>query len=68
MYFGPNDTDLNYFYLGMVRFTDSHWCIGIKVNDAMHRFKKVCITYKLPFASRCIVSNIFALVKPDLFI
>ncbi len=34
---------------------------------AMHWFK-VCIGYKLPFKSRCIISNKFVSVKKDLFI
>ncbi len=55
-------------FLRRVRFTDSHRCIGINVNDAMHRLKQVCIGYKMAFVSRLIVSNIFALVKTDLFI
>ncbi len=39
-----------------------------KVNDAMHRFKKCASDTSLAFVSRCIVSNIFASVKNDLYI
>ncbi len=41
--------------LGMVRSASVH---QHKVNDVMHRFKTVCIRYKLTFVLRCIVSNI----------
>ncbi len=52
----------------MGRFPDLLGASAKKVNDAMHRFKKVYIGYKLAFVSRCIVSNIFASVKSNLFI
>ncbi len=35
----------------IVHFLDSHRCIGININDAMHRLKQVCIGYKLAFVS-----------------
>ncbi len=38
-------------------------CIGKKVNDAMHRFKKCASDTIWLFVSRCIVSNVFASVK-----
>ncbi|KAI5109491.1 sorting nexin-5-like [Silurus meridionalis] len=43
--------------LGMVRFTDSHRCNGIKVYDVMHQFKQVCIRYESAFVSRCITES-----------
>ncbi len=49
------------FLLGMGRFPDS---FGVSAKKLTMR----CIGYKLAFVSRCIVSNIFALLKNDLFI
>ncbi len=53
--------------LGMGRLPDSLGASAKKVHDAIHRFKK-CIGYKLAFESRCIVSNLFASIKKNIYL
>ncbi len=55
------------YTLGMGRFPDSLGASAKKVKDAMHRFKKCASDTSWHFLSRCIIYNIFALVKFVLF-
>ncbi len=54
--------------VGMGRFTDSLGASAKQDNDTMHQFKKCASDTSWHLVSRCSASNIFASVKPDLFI